>query len=100
MLSSFQNPSPDLEVCVGRCCDRHGFNFGNAKKLMGIGIPRNRIFRPDLSCSLAIRVADSDKIAFGILAEDSYLILAPESGSYDAGADTFQVLELPLPIEV
>ena len=85
---------------MGRCCDRHGFYFGNAKKLMCISIPRNRIFRPDLFCSLAIRVADSDKIAFGILAEDSYLILAPESGSYDAGADTFQVLELPLPIEV
>ena len=67
---------------------------------MGVSIPRNRIFRPDLFCSLVIRVADSDKIAFGILAEDSHLILAPESGSYDAGADTFQVLELPLPIEV
>ena len=85
---------------MGRCCDRHGFNFGNAKKLSSVSIPRNRIFRANLFCSLAIRVADSDKIAFGILAEDSYLILAPESGSYDAGADTFQVLELPLPIEV
>ena len=85
---------------MGRCCDRHGFNFGNAKKLSSVSIPRNRIFRANLFCSLAIRVADSDKIAFGILAEDSYLILAPESGPYDAGADTFQVLELPLPIEV
>ena len=85
---------------MGRCCDCHGFNFGNAKKLSSVSIPRNRIFRANLFCSLATRVADSDKIAFGILAEDSYLILAPESGSYDAGADTFQVLELPLPIEV
>ena len=85
---------------MGRCRDSHGFYLGNAKKLMCISEPRYRIFRPDLFCSLAIRVANSDKIAFGILAEDSYLILAPESGSYDAGADTFQVLELPLPIEV
>ena len=85
---------------MGRCCDRHGLYFGNAKKLTCVSIPGDRIFRANLSCSLAIRVANSEKIAFGILAEDSYLILAPESGSYDAGADTFQVLELPLPIEV
>jgi len=85
---------------MGRCCDSHGFYFGNAKKLVCISIPWHRIFRANLFCSPAIRVADSDKIAFGILAEDSYLVLAPESGSYDASADTFHVPELPLPIEV
>jgi hypothetical protein len=85
---------------MSRCCDRHGLYFGNAKKLVCVSVPWNRIFRANLFRSLAIRVADSDKIALRILAEDSYLVLAPEPGSYNASADTFQVPELPLPIEV
>ena len=78
----------------------HGFYFGNPKKLLQVGIPWNRIFRTDLSCSLTIRVADSDKIALCTLAKNPYLVLSPESGTYNAGADTFHVPELPLPIEV
>jgi hypothetical protein len=80
--------------------DRHGLYFGNPKKLFEVCIPWNRIFGTDLFRSLSVRVTDSDKIAFVTLAKNPYLILAPEPGPYNAGANAFHVPELPLPIEV
>jgi len=80
--------------------DSHCLYFRNPKQLLSVRVPWNRIFGTDLFCSLLVGVADSDKIAFGALTENPYLVLAPESCAYNASADTFQIPELPLPIEV
>ena len=85
---------------MSRGSDSNCLYFRNPKQLVSVCVPRNRIFGTDLSCSFPIGVADSDKIAFGALTENPYLVLAPESCAYDASADTFQIPELPLPIEV
>jgi hypothetical protein len=85
---------------MSRGGDSHCLYFRNPKQLVSIGVPRNRIFGTYLSCSFPIGVTNSDKIAFGALTENPYLVLAPESCAYDACADTFQIPELPLPIEV
>ena len=85
---------------MSRGGDSYRLYFWNPKQLIRVGVPGDRIFGTDLFCSFPIGITDSDKIAFGALTENPYLVLPPESCAYDASADTFQIPELPLPIEV
>ena len=85
---------------MSRSGDGYCLYFRNPKQLVSVRVPWNGIFGTDLFCSFSIGVADSDKIAFRALTENPYLVLAPESCAYYASADTSQIPELPLPIEV